>query len=203
MRRALREETYDDLGIPALREALAARYTARGLPTEPAEIMITNGAHHGFALALHLLAGPGDRVLVEQPGYPHAFDAIAAARAVPVPVPVDPFADPAWDLDGIAATLRQTAPRLAYLMVDFHNPTGRRLDAAGRERLGALLAATRTHAVVDESAVDLDLTAGSGDGAGAPPPLAAFAPGWTITVGSPPSPTGAGCASAGSGRRGS
>ncbi|MFJ4922948.1 PLP-dependent aminotransferase family protein [Streptomyces sp. NPDC088725] len=183
MREALYDETYDDLGILPLRERVAARYTARGLPTEPSEIMITNGAHHAFALALHLLAGPGDRVLVEQPGYPHALGAVAAARAQPVPVPVDAFADRAWDIDGIEATLRQTSPRLAYLMVDFHNPTGRKLDAAGRERLGAVLAATRTYTVVDESAVDLDY--GLAAGTPAPPPLAAYAPRWTITVGSP------------------
>ncbi|MFD5746214.1 PLP-dependent aminotransferase family protein [Streptomyces sp. NPDC127033] len=205
LREALHDETYDDLGIMPLRERLAARYTARGLPTAPSEIMITNGAHHGFALALRLLAGPGDRVLVEQPGYPHAFDAVTAARGHLVPVPVDPFAASGWDIDGIAATLRQTSPRLAYLMVDFHNPTGRRMAAEDRERLGAVLAATRTHTVVDESAVELDLGGadggngapdrigygdggGSGDGCrtgGAPPPLAAFAPRWTITVGSP------------------
>jgi DNA-binding transcriptional MocR family regulator len=188
MREALYDGTYDDQGILPLRERVAARYTARGLPTAPSEIMITNGAHHGFALALRLLAGPGDRVLVEQPGYPHAFDAVTAARAQLVPVPVDPFADSAWDLDGIEATLRQTAPRLAYLMVDFHNPTGRCMNAADRERLGALLAATRTHTVVDESAVDLGLGSaahGRGPDSATPPPLAAFAPRWTITVGSP------------------
>ncbi|MFE3827935.1 PLP-dependent aminotransferase family protein [Streptomyces sp. NPDC059092] len=190
LREALRDETYDDLGIAPLRERIAARYTVRGVPTAPSQIMITNGAHHGFALALRLLAGPGDRVLVEEPGYPHAFDAVTAARGHLVPVPVDPFAASGWDIDGIAATLRQTSPRLAYLMVDFHNPTGRRMGAGDRERLGAVLAATRTHAVVDESAVDLSLgggdPGGDGDGPGsAPPPLAAFAPRWTITVGSP------------------
>ncbi|MEV7085718.1 PLP-dependent aminotransferase family protein [Streptomyces sp. NPDC093085] len=186
LKAALGDETYDDLGILPLRERLAARYTARGLPTSPAEIMITNGAHHGFALVLRLLAGPGDRVLVEQPGYPHAFDAVTAARGHLVPVPVDPFAAPGWDIAGMAATLRQTSPRLAYLMADFHNPTGLLMGAADRERLGAVLADTRTYAVVDESAADLAL--GSPEGAAgppAPPPLAAFAPRWTITVGSP------------------
>ncbi|MFE4058699.1 PLP-dependent aminotransferase family protein [Streptomyces sp. NPDC059096] len=188
LREALRDETYDDLGIAPLRERIAARYTARGLPTAPSEIMITNGAHHGFALALRLLAGPGDRVLVEEPGYPHAFDAVTAARGHLVPVPVDPFAASGWDVEGIAATLRQTAPRLAYLMTDFHNPTGRTMGAGDRERLGAALAATRTHAVVDETAVDLGLGGEEPDGGGpasGPPPLAAFAPRWTITVGSP------------------
>ena len=35
--------------------------------------------------------------------------------------PVDPDG---WDLDAVAATLRQAAPRLAYLIPDFQNPTG-------------------------------------------------------------------------------
>ena len=38
-----------------------------------------------FALALRLLTGPGDRVLVEQPTYPNAIEAIRAAHAIPVP----------------------------------------------------------------------------------------------------------------------
>ncbi|EPC0952736.1 GntR family transcriptional regulator, partial [Enterobacter hormaechei] len=35
---------YDQLGLPALREAIAARYTARGLPTRADEVMVVNGA---------------------------------------------------------------------------------------------------------------------------------------------------------------
>ena len=36
--------------LPALREALADRYTARGLPTDPDQIMVTIGAQHAIAL---------------------------------------------------------------------------------------------------------------------------------------------------------
>ena len=41
---------YDTIGIPVLREAIAARYTARGLPTSPDQIMVTIGAQHAIAL---------------------------------------------------------------------------------------------------------------------------------------------------------
>ena len=41
-------------------------------------------------------------------------------------------------------------------IVDFHNPTGHRLDAAGRQRLGAALRRARTPVVVDETQVELD-----------------------------------------------
>ena len=79
---------YDYRGVPALRERLAERFTARGLPTTPEQILITSGALQAVRLALSLYVGAGDRVLVEQPGYPGGLDIVAdlGARAVPVPV---------------------------------------------------------------------------------------------------------------------
>jgi DNA-binding transcriptional MocR family regulator len=166
-------------GLPSLRERIAERYTARGLPTSPDQVVVTGGAYSAFVLCLRMLAGPGDRVLVEQPTYPNALDAIRAAHALPVPVALDPVRG--WDLAGIEAALRQASPRFGYLVVDFQNPTGLRLDAAGRERLGGLLARSRTPVVVDESLVELDY---QGDPVDGPPPLAAFAGDLTLTVGS-------------------
>jgi DNA-binding transcriptional MocR family regulator len=172
---------YYEAGLPELRERIAERFTARGLPTTADQVMVTNGSHHVLAMSLRLLAGPGDRVLIEQPTYPNAIDAIRAAYAVPVPVAMAPDDPAGWDLDGIEVALRQAAPRLAYLIVDFQNPTGHRLGGAGRERLAAALRRSRTPAVVDETQVELDL---DGDPADAPPSLAAFAPDWVIVAGS-------------------
>jgi DNA-binding transcriptional MocR family regulator len=169
---------YYELGLPELRARVADRYTARGLATTPDQVMITNGAHHVLALALRMLTGPGDRVLIEHPTYPNSIEAIKAAHTIPVPVAM---ADDGWDLDGVEVALRQAAPRLAYVIVDFQNPTGFRLGAPGRERLGAALRRSRTPVVVDETAVELDL---DGDPADAPPSLAAFAPDWVIAAGS-------------------
>jgi DNA-binding transcriptional MocR family regulator len=169
---------YDALGLLELRERIAARFSARGLPTKPDQVLVTNGAQHAFALALRLIVSPGDRVLVEDPTYPNPLAAIRAARGQPVAVAMT---DVGWDLDNIEAALRQASPRLAYLIVDFHNPTGFRLDAAGRERLAAALRRTRTPAVIDETLVELDLDADPLDG---PPPFAGFAEDLVITVGS-------------------
>ncbi|MEQ0561701.1 PLP-dependent aminotransferase family protein [Amycolatopsis sp. NEAU-NG30] len=177
----LADHGYQERGLLALRERIARRYTERGLPTTPAEIMVTNGAHHAFVLVLRMLAGPGDRVLVEQPTYPNALEAIRAAHAIPVPVALDPAGGRGWDIAGIDAALRQASPRFAYLVVDFQNPTGLRLDTEGRERLGAVLARARTPVVVDETLAELDL---EGDPLDGPPPLAAFGGGLAICVGS-------------------
>src|SRR6266567_4506761 len=174
----LRGHGYQPHGLPELRAAIADRFRARGLATSADQIVVTTGAHHAFVLVLRLLVHPGDRVLVEQPTYPNALDAIRAGNALAVGVAMT---EDGWCLDGIEAALRQSAPKLAYFVPDFHNPTGHRLDDAGRDRLGALLRRTRTVAVADETLVELDL---DGDPLAGPAPLASFAPDQVLTIGS-------------------
>jgi len=166
---------YDQQGLALLREAIARRYSERGLPTRSDEVMIVNGALSGFALVLRLFTGPGDRVVVDAPTYPMALSAIQGASCRPVSVALP---QQGWDCDGLAATIAQTAPRLAWLMPDFHNPTGRCMDSATRQRVADIAAQTRTTLVVDETMVDLWYDA-------PPPPLAAFNPDApVITIGS-------------------
>ena len=167
---------YEPVGLPVLRAAVADHYRDRGVPTTPDQIMITHGAHHAFALLLRHLAGPGDRIVIEHPTYALAIDAIqqASCRAVPVALP-----DQGWDVEALLACLRQTAPRLAYLQPDFHNPTGRCMDAATRQAVAGAAALTRTWTIVDETMAELWLEAPP------PPPLAAFdEAGQVISLGS-------------------
>lgn len=161
----LEHSGYDAAGLPALRAALAERYRVRGLPTSPDQIMIVNGAVSGFSLLLRLLTGPGDRVIIEHPTYPHAIGAIKGAACRPVPLALP---ERGWDTDGLAITIAQTAPRLAYLITDFHNPTGRCMDSATRQIVADIAARTRTTLVVDETMSDLWYETPP------PPPVAAF-----------------------------
>lgn len=161
----LEHSGYDTRGLPLLRATLAKRYNARGLPTSPEQVMIVNGAVSGFSLLLRLLTGPGDRVIIEHPTYPHAIGAIKGAACRPVPVALP---DQGWDSDGLAITIAQTAPRLAYLITDFHNPTGRCMDLPTRQIIADIAARTRTPLVIDETMSDLWYEAPP------PPPLAAF-----------------------------
>lgn len=162
---------YDLLGLPTLRSAIADRYVARGVPTGADQVLVTAGAQHAIALVLLALAGPGDRVLVEHPTYPNALDAVRARGARPVPVPLGPGpgGTGSWDLDLLTAAVRDAAPRLAYLIPDFQNPTGGVLDAPGRERLVDLSRRTGTTLLVDETLSELFLHR-------AAPPVAAHAP---------------------------
>lgn len=139
-------------GVLPLRTAIAERYCARGLPTDPDEIMVTTGALHAIGLIMTTYAQAGDRVLVEQPTY-HGALASMAARGIR-PVPVAMTAD-GWDLDAVEAAVRQLSPSLAYMIVDNHNPTGMTLPEEGRKRLAQIIAETRTRTIIDETILDI------------------------------------------------
>lgn len=167
---------YEPIGLAELRTAIADRYTRRGARTAADEILVTQGAQHGLTLLLALLTRPGDHVAVDHPTYGKALEAIANAscRAVPVPLPAT-----GWDVDQLRAALAQTGARLAYLIPDFHNPTGRSMDEFTRARVAKAAADLDRYLVIDETMADLWLDAPP------PPPLAAFdRAGKTITLGS-------------------
>ena len=161
---------YDLVGLPALRSAIADRYTGRGLPTRPEEVLVTLGAQHAVGLLCRTLTVPGDRVLVESPGYPHALDAVrgAGGRPVAVPVVAASAARPGgWDADALEEAFSAARPAVAYLMPGFHNPTGAVMPAAQRRRLVELARRHGTRLVVDETTNDLGIDAAT------PPPFPA------------------------------
>ena len=166
---------YFPAGLPELQAAIALTYEARGLPTDPAQIMVTPGALAAAAIVARALTGPGDRVLVESPVYPNATEALRTSGARLAASPVDPDG---WDLDAVRAALRQSSPRLAYLIPDFQNPTGLLMSDGERETYAAHLRAARTVAVVDEAHQALAL-----EGQRMPTPFAAHSPG-AVTIGS-------------------
>lgn len=160
---------YDVLGRAELREAIADRYCARGIPTSANEVLVTTGAQSAIHLVASVLLGRGDRVLIETPTYPHAADALRRAGARLVGVPV--LTSDGWDLDRAEQAFARTLPVMAYLMPDFQNPTGRSMSAVERaamlragERAGCIL-------VLDETTADLDIDRGpmaAGFGGGDP-----------------------------------
>ncbi|MGX7762025.1 aminotransferase-like domain-containing protein [Streptomyces angustmyceticus] len=133
--RALQYSTTE--GDPALRAAVAARTTARGLPTDADDLLITTGSQQGLTLLATALLEPGDVVLVEDPCYLAALQTFSFTGARVVPVPTDDEGlDPAA-LDEITARER---PKLLYLVPTFQNPTGRTLSAERRAAVAGVAA---------------------------------------------------------------
>ncbi|MGI9084439.1 MAG: PLP-dependent aminotransferase family protein [Aeromicrobium sp.] len=152
-------------GLPALRELLAERYSARGLPTTPDQIVVTSGALGAVSLIARAFVGHGDRVVVESVSYPHAHEAFAATGARPTPMPVT---DDPWDVETATAMLA-SGHRGAYLIPDFHNPTAAVMDDATRGALARAMRQTDACVVIDESLRDINL-----DGVDLPPSFASY-----------------------------
>jgi DNA-binding transcriptional MocR family regulator len=168
---------YSPIGLAPLREAIAARYTQRGLPTSADQILVTAGAMQAIDLTVRALLPRGRNALVEVPSYPAALDAIrhAGARLRAVPV-----TSAGWDYEQLEAIASRHAPALSYLIPDFHNPTGALMDHAGRRRTLAALGRLDGHVLVDETFAELNL-----DEVPEPPPFAAVGRSErVITVGS-------------------
>ena len=161
---------YYPSGLPVLREIIADRYTRRGAPTDPDQILITSGALGGAAIAVRaLLDGTArlggtrstSRVLVESPTYPNAIATLEGAGASLVTYPLE-FGPQGhhWDIDAMDQLMGQMRPRSAYLIPDFHNPTGALLPDAQRRDLAEALGRHRVVPVFDESLVELGLEEG-------------------------------------------
>jgi len=81
----------DARGALPLREALAAMLShLRGLPADPASFVVTRGSQGAIDLVARALVRPGDVVAVEALGYRPAWNALEAAGARLLPIPVDP-----------------------------------------------------------------------------------------------------------------
>jgi 2-aminoadipate transaminase len=133
--RALQYSTTE--GEPALRDALAARTTARGLPTGPDDLLVTTGSQQALSLLATALVEPGDTVLVENPCYLAALQAFGFAGARVLAVPGDEHGVDPGALEELVARER---PKLLYTVPTFQNPTGRTLPAGRRAAVAAVAA---------------------------------------------------------------
>jgi DNA-binding transcriptional MocR family regulator len=156
--------SYSPYGIDALREAVADRYCARGLPTTPGQILIAAGAQGAITLVSRLLLRPGDRVLVEGPSYPNALDTFRAVQARPIPVPLD---DDGWVPGSFEDALGQLRPRLAYSVPHFQNPTGHLMSPEHQASLARAARRAGSWLLADETITEMALDVPE------PPPFAA------------------------------
>ena len=145
-------------GLPALRQMIADRYTARGIPTMPEQIMVTTGAMGAIDAICHLFAGRGERIAVESPSYANILQLMREAGARLVPVAMEEGLG-GWDMNRWRQVLRDAAPRLAYVVADFHNPTGALADEQQRRALVEAARSAGTVLVVDETMHELHLDA--------------------------------------------
>ncbi|HZC29897.1 MAG TPA: pyridoxal phosphate-dependent aminotransferase [Gaiellaceae bacterium] len=110
-------------GIPELREAIARSVTERrGVPVDPAQVIVTPGAKPIMFYALLALLEDGDEAIYPDPGFPIYGSMIDFAGAKPVPIPLREANGFGIDLDELRSLV---TPRTKVIVVNSpHNPTG-------------------------------------------------------------------------------
>jgi DNA-binding transcriptional MocR family regulator len=166
--RAFDDSSYHPLGLPELREAVAATYVEQGLATRPEQILITTGAQQGIALTVAALVRPGDTCVLETPTFFGAIDACRAAQArlVGVEVHTQP---PGVAAAQLTEVFERQAPRWSFLTPTFQNPTGTLMPTATRRRIAALINQSQVPLVEDDTLADLSF------GVATPPTIASLA----------------------------
>ena len=118
-------------GFPALRQAIADF-----LPWDvnPDQILITTGSQQALDLIGKVFLDKGSRILVEKPTYLGALQAFTPFEPTPVGVNSD---DEGMLIDDFAAKVGtgENKARLAYVLPNFQNPTGRTMSEARRQAL--------------------------------------------------------------------
>ncbi len=110
-------------GIPELRSAVAEQYSkSQGLPTEAAQVVISNGAKHSIHNALMAVCGPGDEVIIPAPYWVSYSDLVKLTGATPIVLETT-------EASGFKLTptqfLAAVTPRTKLLMINSpSNPTG-------------------------------------------------------------------------------
>jgi alanine-synthesizing transaminase len=109
-------------GIAPAREAVAADFTARGVPVSPDRVLITSGTSEGIELALTAVVDEGEEVLVPSPTYPLYTAVLAKIGAAPAFYRTDPQNEWLPDMDHLRSLV---SPKTrALVVIDPNNPTG-------------------------------------------------------------------------------
>lgn len=136
----------DAMGYQPLREAVATYLTtSRGVHCVPEQVAIVSGVQESLDLTARLLLNPGDRVCMEDPGYPGAAAAFKAAGAKVSLAPID----------GGGMTLHRQAlrgARLVYVTPGHQFPLGMTMSL--QRRLQLLEWAAKARAMILEDDYD-------------------------------------------------
>ena len=138
----------DPKGDLPLREVLAGRLQALGLPVAAGQVITTVGATHALDIISRALLRPGDAVMVEEPGWAVEFARLQALGMRLLPVPRGP-AGP--DLDTMARYCEAHAPKLFVSVSVLHNPTGYSLSPGSAHRILQLAQRYNFHVVEDDT----------------------------------------------------
>ena len=135
-------------GLLALRTQVADRLARRQIAATPGHIMTSYGASQALHLVARCVAGPGDVVLVDDPGYFFLYSQLEALGVRLVSIPR--FED-GPDIEALERAVAEYRPKAFFTQTLLHNPTGGNTSPAKCHRLLVLAEANDFHLVEDDA----------------------------------------------------
>ena len=131
----------DPQGILPLRAAIAAHVKrTRGIPVDPAQVIVTTGGKPSIGFTMQAYVNPGDEVIYPSPGFPiyESWVTYVGAKAVPLPLRED--RNFIFTADDLAE--RITKKTKVIILCSPSNPTGGVFDKSDLEQLAKLIRRT-------------------------------------------------------------
>ncbi|MFM9270382.1 PLP-dependent aminotransferase family protein [Halomonas elongata] len=129
-----RDLGYDSLaGHPPLRQQVARLATSSGCLLHPDDVVITTGCQEALAIALRMLAAPGDVVAVDSPSFYGAMQILEAHGLKVMEIPTDPRRG--ISLEALELALDQWPIRAIQITPTCNNPLGYTMPESRKREL--------------------------------------------------------------------
>ncbi|CAK9884618.1 MAG: 2-aminoadipate transaminase [Candidatus Erwinia impunctatus] len=140
-------------GNELLRKIVAKRYALQGMSISPDEIIITHGALEALNFSLQAVSEPGDWIVVENPCFYGALQAVERLNLKAVAIRRD--AQHGIDLSELEKALIRWPIKACWLMSNQHNPLGTTLSTEIKQQLVKLLEQHRVTLIEDDAYSEL------------------------------------------------
>ncbi len=139
------------LGLPELREAIAAHYADHyGVAVDAERVVVTAGSSAALLLVSALLVNRDDRILLADPGYPCTRHFIRILEGEPIGIPVGPASNYQLTAELIEQHWSPATRGVGVIISSPSNPTGTSIQRDEMQRVVATVAQLGGRLIVDE-----------------------------------------------------
>ena len=140
-------------GYLKLREYIAERYRKKKrLAVSVEDILITSGSQQGLDLLGKIFLNDGDRLIIEEPGYLGAIQAMSLYKPKFIPIRVT---EEGMDTAMLRKAMSSEKPKLMYTVPNFQNPSGNSYSSKNRIEISNILRGTHTLLIEDDPYCEL------------------------------------------------
>ncbi len=124
-------------GNKQLKDYIASYLQKREIKTEPEQVIITTGSQQALDLISKIFINPGDKVIIEKPGYMGGIGAIKSYEADIISIEMESDGINVKKMEKILTDMYSKGEiiKFVYLVPDYSNPSGIRLSLPKRKKI--------------------------------------------------------------------